>query len=322
MPESWPSLIDLRDGDEFEGFYVVRESSLQTTINGRNYIRLFLADASGGVSGNIWDASRDLFQLCPAGTVIKAQGVVESYKGRIQVKVTRFRPAGAAEVERDHFLPKSRRDAGIMRDELLTLVKSVNDPDYRALAEAFFHDPGFLDLFSRAPAAREVHHAWVGGLLEHTLGVAAMAAGFADRARINRDLLLAGALLHDAGKIEELTVGIGIDYSDRGKLLGHLYLGAEMLSRRAAALPGFPAEKLMLLQHLILSHHGRFEYGSPVLPKIPEAFALHNLDNLDAKVETANRLLDAIPVPDTRWSDYSRQLEVSLFSGSRPRGNP
>ncbi|MDR1519456.1 MAG: HD domain-containing protein [Planctomycetota bacterium] len=327
MPEAKPSpplspaLADLADGDEFEGFYVVRESSLQTAVNGRNYIRLTLADASGGLPGNIWDANRELFLNCQAGAIVKVQGAAESYKGKPQVKIFRFRPAHESEVEPDHFLPKSKRDIGAMRDELLALADGIRDPDYLALAKAFFHDPAFMDRFARSPAAREVHHAWVGGLLEHTLGIANMAKRFAETTKVNRDLLLLGALLHDAGKIEEFSAKTSIEYSDSGKLLGHLYLGAEMLGRRAAAIPGFPAEKLILLQHLILSHHGRLEYGSPVLPKTPEAFALHHLDNLDAKVETANRLLDAIPDPDCRWSEYNRALEVSLFrAGGRRDG--
>lgn len=170
-----------------------------------------------------------------------------------------------------------------------------------------------MDRFARSPAAREVHHAYLGGLMEHTLNVAAMAEAFGDGARVNRDLLLLGALLHDIGKIEELSAKLTIEYSDRGKLLGHLYIGSEMTAEKAGEIPNFPAAKLNLVQHLILSHHGRYEYGSPVLPKIPEAFALHHLDNLDAKVETANRLLDAIPDPERRWTDYSRSLETALY---------
>ncbi|MDR3078123.1 MAG: HD domain-containing protein [Planctomycetota bacterium] len=316
MPEdspAGPSLASLRDGDEFEGFYAVRESSFQTAVNGKSYIRLTLSDASASLPANVWDASRDLFALCPAGSLVKVKGTAESYKGKPQIRIARFRPAHESEVSPDYFLPKSRRDIGVMSGEFLALVDSIRDPDYLALANAFFRDEGLRTRFFRSPAAREVHHAYVGGLLEHTLNVSILAVAFAAKARVNRDLLLTGALLHDVGKVEELTAKITMDYSDRGKLLGHLYLGAEMLSARAAPLAGFPAEKLALIQHLILSHHGRFEYGSPVLPKIPEAFALHHLDNLDAKVETANRLLDGIPDPDCHWTEYSRVMEASLY---------
>ena len=308
-----PSLADLRDGDGFEGFCVVKESSFQTAVNGKNYIRMTLSDASASVQANVWDANRDLFMLCPSGSIIKIQGVAESYKGRSQIKIVRFRPAHESEVNLDNFLPRSSRDMGEMRDEVLGHIESLTDRDYRALGEAFFHDKILMDRFARSPAAREVHHAYLGGLIEHTLNIAGMAVKFAAKARVNRDLLLLGSLLHDVGKTEELAAKYSIEYTDRGKLLGHLYIGSEMVATRAAAIPNFPSDKQALVQHLILSHHGRFEYGSPVLPKIPEAFALHHLDNLDAKVETANRLLDNIQEPDRHWTDFSRSLETSLY---------
>ncbi len=309
-------LADLKDGDNFEGFYVVRESSLQTAVNGKSYIRMTVADASATIMGNIWDANRDLFQLCPSGSIIKLQGVAESYKGKPQIKIIRFRPAHESEVNLDSFLPRSARDPETMRREFLELAGSIKDPDYRRLADAFFNDGKLMDRLARTPAAREVHHAYLGGLIEHTLNVAGMAEAFGKNGKVNRDLLLLGALLHDIGKTEELEAKYSIEYTDRGKLLGHLYIGSEMTAEKAATIPNFPREKLALVQHLILSHHGRFEYGSPVLPKIPEAFALHHLDNLDAKVETANRLLDGIQDPEKQWTEYSRALETALFRES------
>ncbi len=320
-PLSSPTLAELRDGDAFEGFYVVRDSSLQTAINGKSYIRMTMADASASMQANVWDANRDLFQLCPAGCIIKIMGIAESYKGKPQIKITRFRPAHESEVNLDSFLPRTTKDVEAMRAEVLTLADSIADRDYLALAGSFFHDRAMMDKFCRIPAAREVHHAYIGGLLEHTLNIARMAEAFSAGARVNRDLLLIGALLHDIGKTEELEAKFSIEYTNRGKLLGHLYIGAEMVAERAAALPNFPYDKRNLVQHLILSHHGRFEYGSPVLPKIPEAFALHHLDNLDAKVETANRLLDSIQDPEKQWTDYARSLETALYrEGGRDQG--
>lgn len=308
-----PLLSQLREGDNFEGFYVVRESSLNTAVNGKMYIRLSLSDASATVGANVWDANPELFQQCSPGSVVKIQATSEIYRGRQQVRVNRFRQAHESEFTIDRFLPTTSKDIDAMRSELLALVESIQDSDYRALAEAFFGDKKILDDFSRWPAAREVHHAWLGGLIEHTLSLARMSEAFSADARINRDLLLLGALLHDIGKIHELAVGLSFEYSDRGKLLGHLYIGAEMAALKAGEIPNFPAAKLNLVQHLILSHHGRYEYGSPVLPKIPEAFALHHLDNLDAKVVTANRLIDAIADPEKQWTDFSRLLETQLF---------
>lgn len=310
-----PALGALRDGDVFEGFYVVRESSFQTAVNGKNYIRMTLADASAAVPANIWDANRDLFNLCPAGSIAKILGTAESYKGKQQIRVGRFRPAHESEVDTDRFLPRTAFDIDAMRNETLALAESLRDADYRTLALAFFGDTALMDAFARSPAARDLHHARIGGLMEHTLVIARMAEAFSagTGAKVDRDLLLLGSLLHDIGKIEELEAVFSIDYTDRGKLLGHLYIGAQMASERAAGIPGFPPEKLLLVQHLILSHHGKYEYGSPVLPKIPEAFALHHLDNLDAKVETADRLIGAIGDPEKNWTDFSRALETQLY---------
>lgn len=309
-----PTLASLEDGDVFEGFYVVRESSFQTAVNGKNYIRMTLADASGSVLANVWDANRELFNLCPAGSVVKVQGVAETYKGKPQARVNRFRPAHESEVDLDSFMPVSSRDLDEMGRSLRSLVDSVADRDYGRLLGAFFADADLWRRFARSPAARDLHHAFLGGLLEHTLNVAAMAAAFATDGRVDRDLLLVGALLHDIGKVEELEAKFTIEYTNRGKLLGHLFIGAEMAAERAAGLGDFPAEKLDLVQHLILSHHGRYEYGSPVLPKIPEAFALHHLDNLDAKVETASKLIGLVTDPEKQWTDYSRALETQLFA--------
>lgn len=309
-----PQLATLSDGDAFEGFYVVRESSFQTAINGKNYIRMSIADASANLPANVWDANRELFNLCPAGSIVKIQGAAENYKGKPQVRITRFRPAHESEVDINQFLPSSNRDIDEMKTQFLGLIDSIQDRDYQNIARAFFEDPDLWERFSRSPAARDLHHAFLGGLLEHSLNIAVMASAFASDGRVDRDLLLVGAMLHDVGKVEELEARFSIDYTDRGKLLGHLFIGAEMVADRAAGLEGFPAEKTLLIQHLILSHHGRYEFGSPVLPKIPEAFALHHLDNLDAKVETANKLINAVTDPEKLWTDYSRALETQLYA--------
>ncbi|MDR3210988.1 MAG: HD domain-containing protein [Planctomycetota bacterium] len=315
-----PCLADLREGESFEGFYVAREASLSTTTNGKGYIRILLADATSQLSATYWDASPEDFRLCPPGSVLKIQAQVEIYRGHQQLKIIRFRPAQAHETADLIFIPVSRENLASLRTEFLDQLASLADHDYLALAQAFFHAPDLLDAFCRWPAARTFHHAWLGGLLEHTVSVVRAANHYAAHARLNRDLLLIGSILHDIGKLEELCVTTSIEYSDRGKLLGHLFLGAEMLSKRAAGLGGFPDAKLHLVQHLILSHHGRLEYGSPVLPKIPEAFVLHHLDNLDAKVAGANRLLENLDDPEKRWTDFTRQFDSALFRADPPGG--
>ena len=312
-----PKLAELKEGETFEGFYAVRESALHTTVGGKFYIRLTLADSSLSLLANIWDATQEQYHGFAVGDVVKVRGVAESYKGRQQAKILQLRVAHASEVENEEFLPSTPRDTNTLRAELRRLVASVGDRHYRALLEAFFGDDSLLDRFARAPAAKENHHACLGGLMEHSVAVARLAEGFAAAQpdALDRDLLVAGALLHDIGKVDELSATTTIDYTDVGRLVGHLVIGCLMVEARTSASPAFPIAKKWAIQHLILSHHGRREYGSPVLPATPEALALHHLDNLDAKVAAANRLIAEDPDPLRRWTERSWMLETPLYKG-------
>lgn len=313
------SIAEFVEGDLFEGFYALQELSLQNTSSGKPFIRMTLGDASGSLLANCWDGGKELFATLKAGGVVKAQGVVESYRGAIQMKVGRLRMAGAGEIDPRSFLPVSRFPIADMEKELDGFIAMVDDPDYHALLDAFFGDAELRRAFCEAPAAKGNHHAWIGGLLEHTLSMARYARAFLENSMttLNRDLLLTGLLLHDVGKIHELTLGAAIEYSDRGKLIGHISIGAQMIAERAARIEGFPEEKLMLAQHMILSHHGKFEYGSPVLPAIPEAFVLNHIDNLDAKTVAVERILREDATAG-RWTAKSYMLETALFRQTPP----
>lgn len=319
------NIREFSEGDLIEGYYAVREASLHMTTSGKPYIRLTLSDATGQISGNMWDGTKELFQTFRTGDIIKMQAVVETYKGAAQVKVSKLRYATPDEADPEVFLPVTPADRGALRQELAQILASFTDPDYAAIARLFFDDPQMLEAFCRAPAAKENHHAYIGGLLEHTVCLARYADLFARSSgdRLDRDLLLCGTLLHDIGKTEELSVGAVIEYTDKGKLLGHLIIGTMMLEERAKALPQLPAIKKQLVQHLILSHHGKFEYGSPVLPATPEALALHHIDNLDAKTIAARRIIDNDESPEG-WTQRSWMLETRLFKGAagEPSGAP
>ncbi len=304
----------LSEGEFVEDYYAVKEASLNMTSSGKPYIRLTLSDATGSISANMWDGSKELFSTFSAGSVVKVQALVETYRGALQLKVNRLRKAENDEADSADFLPSTTADINELKDELRRFLDSITDPDYSALLNAFFDDPEIYNKFCTSPAATGNHHAYIGGLLEHTVSLARYADVFCKNspARLNRDLLLAGVFLHDIGKIEELEAGAVIRYTDRGGLLGHLIIGAMMVEQRAEALPNIDETKKMLLQHMILSHHGRYEYGSPVLPKIPEALALHHIDNLDAKTVAARRVIDEDETDDN-WTARNWMFETKLF---------
>ncbi|GHS95444.1 HD family phosphohydrolase [Planctomycetales bacterium] len=310
------AINEFTDGELVAGFYALREASLSVAKNGKPYLRLSLGDATGAIGGNLWDAPKNILTTLTVGGAVKISGMVESYRDQLQLRVEKIRAARAGEVNPADFLPVSSADLPALEQEIFAAVAALADRDYRALLDAFFTDKNFCAQFFRAPAARAFHHACVGGLLEHTATILRYGRAILaqNAVRLNADLLTAGIILHDVGKIEELALGASIEYSDRGKLLGHISIGNLMVEERAATLPHFPPLKKYLLQHLILSHHGQMEYGSPVLPAVPEAFALHHLDNLDAKTVAAARLIGE-DNGNSRWTPKSFMLATALFKG-------
>jgi 3'-5' exoribonuclease len=314
-----PKIAELSEGASFEGFYAVKDANLMTTSQGKPYIRLVLSDASGSIQGNLWDASRDLFQSFAVGSVVKIRAGVEAYRGSPQLKLSALRLAHESEYDASSFVATTTADVEALKKELENIIQSLRDGDYQALLHSFFDEAEVLEKFARAPAAKENHHAYIGGLLEHTMSIVRIADAFCQTATVplNRDLLLVGAVLHDIGKIEELEATTAIDYTDVGKLIGHLVIGAMMVSRRADMIEDFPVEKKYLVMHMILSHHGKREYGSPVLPAIPEALALNHIDNLDAKTVAACRIINDDADNDRHWTERSWMLETQLYKGAR-----
>ncbi len=308
-------LRQLKEGDLIESFLALQDASLQTSARGSYYIRMTLADATASLPANFWDATPDIYASIKAGEVVKVRAVAETYRGSLQLKVDKIRPAHESEVDPSSFLPSTLADVIALENELRALIASIADADYKRLLEAFFNDPEIWNKFKLAPAAKQNHHAYLGGLLEHTMSLARLADMFCKTSQtpLNRDLLLTGAFLHDIGKIDELSVSSSISYSDVGSLIGHLNIGVLMVHDRCRNLENFPELKKTLVMHLILSHHGKFEYGSPVLPATPEALALHHIDNLDAKTVAARKQIDEDPDPEAHWTQRSWMLETRLF---------
>ncbi len=308
---------DFQEGQSFSGFYALKDANLLTSSQGKNYIRLTLADATGSIPGNMWDGDETLFATLTPGGAVKVRGTVESYRGNRQVKILAMRPALEDEYDPADFVPRTPASIEQLQEELERIIETVEDNDYNALLHAFFDDAQFMREFTKAPAAQNNHHAYIGGLLEHTITLCRLvdAINNSTRVRLDRDLLITGTLMHDVGKIRELAVTTSIQYTEIGGLLGHITIGANMIQQRAQTISDFPERKCWLVIHMVLSHHGKREFGSPVLPCIPEAVVLHHADNLDAKTVAARHQIDEDPNPNSMWTDWSRMLETRLYKG-------
>lgn len=308
-------------GERIEGVYLCGSKDLKTTRKGSLYLQLELADRSGRIGAKLWDANRGLFDVIEVDEFLFVSGTVDVYQGNKQLIVQDLRPAEAEGIDLTDYLPSTDQDVAALFEELETALRPVANPHLRALIDAFLADEPLMARFCAAPAAVKYHHAYLGGLLEHTVGVMRLAQVVVERyPDLDADLLLTAVFLHDVGKVEELAYARSFGYSDEGNLLGHLVIGLTMVERKvrdweAAAGQAFPEDLLMVLEHLIVSHHGEYEYGSCKLPMTPEAMALHYLDNLDAKMHAMSRDIAADPDPERRWTEFNRMLGRRLFKG-------
>jgi 3'-5' exoribonuclease len=322
MPDQ-PLIRTLQEGNGFTGYLLALEAAFKVSSKGTEYLELKLGDASGDLKGFLWDvrAIEGDMGLVAADAFLKVKGQVGSYNGRLQLRLDKVRPVPDAEVgDFSHFFPTSLRPVDSMLEELDGLVQGVQDPWIRQLLQRLLvEDAELRARFAQAPAAKSLHHVFLGGLLEHTLSVARMADLACGHYRaLNRDLVLAGVLLHDLGKTAELTYARSFGYSDIGNLVGHITLETLWISRAMDGVPKFPEELRTQLLHIVLSHHGRLEFGSPVLPKTPEAILVHYLDDLDGKLESVLRAIGN-DGGEGNWTAYSRSLERMIYKGRWPQ---
>jgi 3'-5' exoribonuclease len=310
----------VQEGQSIDDIFMVKEMSRAETRSGKPYLIMSLMDRSGEIPCRLWENADALIGLCGPGNLLQVTAQAQAYRGILQLKIDSVRQVDKDEVDPTFFLQTTKKNIDDMASELHALAMGTENPFYKKLLLKFFDDKSFFTKFQRAPAAKFMHHAYLGGLLEHTLAVsqlAKMLAGFYPA--LDKDLLLAGALLHDIGKTEEFSFdAYPFDYTDKGRLMGHLVLGAEMIQEKVKSLPEFPEDLSIRLQHLVLSHHGRYEFGSPCLPMVSEAFVLNFLDDLDAKLNYMGRLEEQAPEPGYQWSDFQRTLERFLFLNGRP----
>jgi 3'-5' exoribonuclease len=303
----------LQPGTCIEQPYLVSSKELRTARNGKPYLKLRVGDREGMLDCMVWEGADRLAPEFETGDVVLIEARVGEYAGKVQLEATGLRRLLAGEYQAEEFLPQTYRDIDELQGFLRFHIESVYDEHLRALLESIFGDEEFLARFSKAPAAKQFHHAYLGGLLEHSVGVADLCDHIAQQyGRVNRDLLIAAALLHDVGKVDELTYSSSIDYSNAGRFLGHVILGITFVSGKAAEIPGFPEQKLQHLLHAIVSHHGELEWGSPKRPKTLEALIIHHVDNLDAKVKGFLEIVEGSR--NAEWTDlrnlFRRPLHV------------
>jgi len=316
----------LRDGQAINDFFLVAECERKSTRDNRMFLSVVLADESGRVNAVVWDGAERLAGVLAPGAIVRVDGACASYKGDLQVKISDARAVRATDkIDPADFQAKTPFDIERLFRDLLECKNSVSDAALRALLDAIFNEPEFTSTFKQHPAARRMHHAYVGGLLEHTLSVTQACQRLAEHyPYLHRDLLVTGALLHDVGKLKELSAGLATEYTPQGQLVGHLTIGSEWVGRVAAKLGTLPDELLWQVQHMLLSHHGQLEFGSPVVPVTLEALALHALDMLDAQLFQARNAIATDTDERTAFTKKVFGLDRSIYKrvyAAQPAGS-
>ncbi|HKN20126.1 MAG TPA: HD domain-containing protein [Terracidiphilus sp.] len=280
-------LMGFDEGKLFDSFFLVLAKQQRTTKQNKPYLNLMLGDKKGQIEARVWELGDPrIAKDFNRGDMVKVRGSISRYDDRAQMKVDQLRKAQAGEADKLDMLPATTQDVGVLWRQLEASVESLTNADLKRLLNALLADTELAQAYREAPAARQLHHAWLGGLLEHVVSL----LGLADRVAahyplLDRDLLVTGVILHDVGKIRELEWETGFDYTVEGVLLGHIQMGVDLVEKTIAGLPDFPDRLRTLVLHMILSHHGKLEFGSPKLPMIPEALVLNFLDDLDAKMQ-------------------------------------
>jgi 3'-5' exoribonuclease len=297
--------------------FLVVSKQAKPKKSGELYLALTLADRTGHLDAKMWDNVADHINCFEQDDFVKVRGLINKFNGRFQLTLHKVRSMEEKEVEFEDYLPRTTKDIGALWQTVREFVDSMRDPHLQALLRAFMADPQIEHAYKNAPAAKTLHHAFIGGLLDHVVSLFQL-SDLACRnypETINRDLLLTGVFLHDIGKIHELTFARSFTYTTRGQLLGHMIIELEMLHAKIAQVQGFPEEYKTLIEHLIISHHGKYEFGSPKLPMFPEALMLHYLDDLDSKMESMRAHFQR--EPDADWTTYNSSLARPLLNSKK-----
>ncbi len=291
--------------EEIVSYFLVTQKELRDGKRDQ-FIRMRLTDKTGNIAANIWSNVKQLKDLFKEGDIVKVKGIVISYKEQSQVTVNNIRRAKEDEYDISEFVPKTTKDIKVLSDALFHYIDNVNDEYIKQLLESIFGDKEYFSKFSQAPAAKSWHHNYVGGLLEHTVSVTKICDFASHMYPVQKDILIAGAMLHDSGKVYEYSVKPSIEFTPIGRLVGHICLADEMVCKKAAEINNFPDNILLKIRHLILSHHGEYEKASARLPQMLEAVVLHFADNLDAQTVGVNQLVESALKSDSEWTEFDR----------------
>jgi 3'-5' exoribonuclease len=312
----------LANSDTIDEVFLVSDKQLRANRQGNLYLHLELRDKTGAVGARLWNASEALAGRFEPGDYLHARGKVQVFQGALQIILSHIEVIDAAQVDPSEFLPRSAADVGRLLGRLREILGGLGNPHLRALVDCFLIDDEFVRKFTSAPAGIKNHHAYQAGLLEHVVTMLEVARRVAELyPEVDRDLLLTGVFLHDLGKIDELSYDRAFGYTDEGQLVGHLVMGVCMVREKARKAPDltgepFPDELRLRLEHMVVSHHGTHEFGSPKVPMTPEAIALHHLDNLDAKIHAYTREIRDDPSRETSWTPFNPNLGRRLFKGT------
>jgi len=318
MKEFFISECSEQENKVITSSFVVASKQVKAKKNGEPYLALTLADRTGQIEAKMWDNVEEFIDVFEQEDFLKIKGLINKYKNRFQLTIHKLRRMEEAEVDFTDYLPKTTKDIGELWRTLMEFVATFQNPHLKALVELFMADAEIAERYRNAPAAKTLHHAYIGGLLDHVVSLFRSCDLLCrNYPQVNRDLLLTGAFLHDIGKLQELTYNRSFSYTTRGQLLGHMIIELEMLQAKLRKLPDFPEELKTLLEHMIISHHGQYDFGSPKLPMFPEALMLHYLDDLDSKMEAMRAHFDREAELEGPWTSYNASLGRPLLDSRK-----
>jgi 3'-5' exoribonuclease len=303
---------DIHENQPVDSLFLVSSKNQGVTKGGNSYLVLKLLDRSGEIEGRVWDRADDLSRGFDRNDFVRVRGQATLYQGKVQIRVQDVMRVEEQTVAAEDFLPRSAFDPDAMLGELQSILRGMKNPHLLALAEVCFADQELMELLKRAPGAKTIHHPYLSGLLEHTLSLLKLILRVVENYQgVDVDLLLTGGFLHDIGKVYEFSFNRAVEYTDAGQLLGHLVMEVEMVNKKISTIPDFPDEVAMLVKHLLVSHHGAYEFGSPKLPQTVEAIMLHALDDLDGKIQAVQNLPEK--EPGSKWTAFHRAYGRSFY---------